>query len=148
MARLVLFWFSLLALPGLAVGQRPQNPLAPNPKFEPDRLLVPPPPDGVEDLRPYLGGQMPKIDPKGMDPKVLKELMDKLQKMPKDQRPDEAQIKKMLQENPAFKDPEFLKQLEKMLQDPNFPKNLEGKLPKDVDVPPLDEPEGGPQGQV
>ena len=43
---------------------------------------------------PFLAGKVP--NPKDVDPKVLKDLMDKLNKMPKDQQPDKAQIEEML----------------------------------------------------
>jgi hypothetical protein len=94
---------------------------------------IPGEPD-VEDFRPYLEGKLPRASGKDLDPKVLKDLMDKLNQMPKDQRPDKAQVQDLLK-NPDFKNPDFLKQLEKMLQDPDFPKNLESKLPQDVPVP-------------
>src|SRR4051812_13419814 len=87
---------------------QPRDPLRPNPQLEPDRLLqIPPGEPLVEDYRRWLTGQL-KQPPKNLDPKVLKELMDELNKMPKDKQPDKAQIEKMLKENPAFKDPEFL----------------------------------------
>ena len=132
----------------LADAQPRTGPQTPPPKqprmlLEPDRpamrpgwpVKARPGEEEIEDIRPYLDGKGPKAMPKDIDPKMLKELMDKLNKMPKDQQPDKAQIEEMLKNNPAFKDPRFLEQLEKMLQDPNFPKNLEGKLPKDVPVP-------------
>jgi hypothetical protein len=121
-----------LGQPGGGPGRRQLEPTEP--------LRLPGEPD-VEDFRPYLEGKAPKTKAKDLDPQKLKELMEKLNKMPKDQQPDKAQIEQMLKNNPAFKDPEFLKQLEKMFQDPDFPKNLEGKLPKDVPVP---NPEQGP----
>jgi hypothetical protein len=144
---------TLLAAVGVtasACGQpRPGQP-APPPPVNPPRIVDPerlgmrpgmiilkprPVEEEIEDIRPFLEGKMGKVPPKDIDPKVLKELMDKLNKMPKDEQPDKAQIEEMLKNNPAFKDPRFLEQLEKMLQDPNFPKNLEGKLPRDVPVP-------------
>src|SRR5689334_9903308 len=41
--------------------------------------------DTVEDPRPFLGGQLGQPTPKDMDPRVLKDLMDRLNGMPKDQ---------------------------------------------------------------
>jgi hypothetical protein len=117
---------------------QPRNPLPRNPQFEPPVLAPIPGEPVVEDHRRWLTGQL-KQAPKNLDPKVLKDLLDELNKMPKDQQPDTTQIEKMLKENPAFKDPEFLKQFEKMLKDPDFPKNMEGKLPKDTPVPDKDQ---------
>ena len=42
----------------------------------------------------------------------------------------------MAEENPQFKDPAFLKQMEQMSKPPDFPKNLEGKFPENVQPPP------------
>src|SRR5262245_7079453 len=112
--RPLLPFFAVIALAGPGFGQPPRNPQDINPKFEPNRklqILVEP---EVEDLRPYLEGKIPK-SPKDLDPKVLQELMNKLNKMPKDQQPDKGQVEELLKNNPAFKNPEFLKQLEKML---------------------------------
>jgi hypothetical protein len=87
----------------------------------------------VDDPRPFLAGRL--TAPKDVDPEALKKLLEKLKQLPKDEQTDKAQIEKMLRENPAFRDPRFLEQLDKMLRDPDFPRNLEGKLPKDVPVP-------------
>jgi hypothetical protein len=87
----------------------------------------------IDDARRLLAGMKGKPATKGMDPNRLKELMEKL---PKEQKMDPNQIEKMLQENPQFKDPAFLNQLEKMLESKNFPKNLEANLPKDNPKPP------------
>lgn len=95
----------------------------------------------VEDPRPFLGGMLGKTGPKDVNPKDLKDLLDKLNKLPKDQQPDKATIDQ-LKDNPAFKDPKFLEQLEKMLRDQDFPKNLEGKLPNGAPIP---DKEQGPQ---
>jgi uncharacterized membrane protein YgcG len=122
--------------PGDLVPPKPpeiRNPILPGMRLMPVKAR--PGDEEIEDIRPYLDGKMGKMTPKDIDPKVLRELMDKLNKMPKDQQPGRGQIEEMLKNNPAFKDPRFLEQLEKMLQDPNFPKNLEGKLPRDVPVP-------------
>jgi hypothetical protein len=114
--------------PGLAPRTGPAPGIRPAPV-----ILLPPGEPEVDDPRPFLAG---KLTPsKDVDPEVLKKLMDKLRQMPRDEQPDKAQIEKMLNENPAFKDPKFLEQLEKLLRDPDFPKNMEGKLPKDVAVP-------------
>jgi len=88
----------------------------------------------VEDPRPFLGGLLGKTGPKDVNPKDLKDLLDKLNKLPKDQQPDKETIEQ-LKNNPAFKDPKFLEQLEKMLRDQDFPRNLEGKLPEGTPVP-------------
>jgi hypothetical protein len=88
----------------------------------------------IDDPRPFLAGMLAKPKSRDMDPKALKDLMDKLKKMPKDQQPDKAQLDEILK-NPAFKDPKFLEQLEKMLRDPNFPKNIEGSLPEGAQLP-------------
>ena len=54
--------------------------------------------------------------------------MDKLPK----EKADQKQIEQLLKNNPQFKDPDFLKQLDKMSKSPQFPENLEGKLPTNV----------------
>jgi hypothetical protein len=105
-------------------------------KFEPNgRLILIPSEVGEEqipDWRLVLAGLIPKNKPPNLDPKLLKELMDKL---PKDQKANEKQIQEILEKNPKLKDPAFLHQLGQLKQDPNFPENLNQKLPKDIHVP-------------
>jgi hypothetical protein len=151
MFRTVLSIVSVLLVAGVAFGQPsrpPGGPLTPIPKkqtfgpgFIPGRgNAALDRDDSIEDPRPFLGGLLGKTAPKDVNPKDLKDLLDKLNKLPKDQQPDKAQLEELLK-SPAFKDPKFLEQLDKMLRDPDFPKNLEGKLP-DGSLP---DKEQGPQ---
>lgn len=139
MARFFVAVVLLLAIVGLTVGQSPRpgqfGQLNPKIKMGAADPMV-------EDPRPFLGRLFGKQPSKDLDPKVLKDLMDKLNQMPKDQQPDKAQIEELFKNNPAFKDPKFLEQLEKMLRDPDFPKNLEGNLPEGTPVP---DKEQGPE---
>jgi hypothetical protein len=92
----------------------------------------------VDDVRPWLDGiKGKKIQPKDIDPKMLKELMEKVQNMPKDQKPDQKQIEEMLEKNPQFKDPAFLEQLKKLVENQDFPGNLDQKFPNEK-LPPID----------
>jgi hypothetical protein len=92
----------------------------------------------VDDVRPWLDGKKgKKIQPKDIDPKLLKELMEKVQKMPKDEKPDQKQIEEMLEKNPQFKDPAFLEQLKKLVDNKDFPDNIEQKFPNEK-LPPID----------
>ena len=93
-----------------------------NPNFRP---FNPDEPD-VPDVRPWLMGIKKK--PKNIDPKLLKDLMQELQKKQKD---NPQQFEQMLKDNPQFQDPEFLKKVGQMMQEDNFPKNFEQHLPKD-----------------
>lgn len=117
-------------LPGLPVGGQPSPKKFPFSKgsVTGPRASIIELDETVEDPRPFLGGLLGKQVPKDVNPKDLKDLLDKLNKLPKDQQPDKAQLEELLK-SPAFKDPKFLEQLDKMLRDPDFPKNLEGKLP-------------------
>jgi hypothetical protein len=101
--------------------------------------------DVVDDVREFLAGKRPGVKPKDIDPELLRKLMESMGKqMPQDQKVDPKQVEKMLQEDKRFKDPAFLKQLEKLLESKDFPKNLEGKLPKDNPRPPaIDDPNLG-----
>ncbi|HEX3147323.1 MAG TPA: DUF4129 domain-containing protein [Gemmataceae bacterium] len=112
------------------------TPLHAQPLLEPDRKLQIPGEPTVPDYRKWFTGQL-KQPPK-LGPNDLKELLEQLKKMPKDKQPSKEELEKLFK-NPAFKDPEFLKQFDKMLHDPDFPKNLEGKLPKDTPVPDKDQ---------
>ena len=93
------------------------------------------PKDGqVDDVRPYLEGLFKKIQPRDIDPKLLKELIEK---MPKDQKVNPKQVEEILKNNQRFKDPEFLNQLEKLLNSKDFKNDLEQKLPQDGPRPPI-----------
>lgn len=145
MFRTVLSVLPVLAVTGVVVGQWPDAPTggpAPTlpkgmrgPVGGPRVVVVGDADNTVEDPRPFLGALLGRAAPKDVTRKDLKDLLDKLDKLPKDRQPDKAQVEKLLQDNPAFKDPRFLEQLEKMLRDPDFPKNLEGKLPDGTPVP-------------
>jgi hypothetical protein len=102
----------------------------------PEIKKKPQPDNSVDDVRPWLLGLTKKIQPKDLDPKLLKELMEKMEKLPKDQKPDPKEIEKLVNDNPRFKDPEFLKQLEKLVNDKDFPKQLDQKLPDNQKLPP------------
>jgi hypothetical protein len=91
----------------------------------------------VPDFRLWLRGLNKKQLPKDVDPKLLQELMKKL---PEDQRANKKDIEQLLEQNPQFKDPAFLKQLGEMVQSDDFPKNLEEKLPKDGPPIPNEQP--------
>ena len=91
----------------------------------------------VPDFRLWLRGLNKKQLPKDVDPKLLQELMKKL---PEDQRANKKDIEQLLEKNPQFKDPAFLKQLGEMVQSDDFPKNLEEKLPKDGPPIPNEQP--------
>ncbi len=82
--------------------------------------------DQVEDVRPFLDGRGRKSRPKDIDPKLLKDL---LEKMPKNQKVDPKQFEKLLKENPNLQNREFLHQLEQLLKDDRFPDNLQQQIP-------------------
>jgi hypothetical protein len=131
-----------IAVSGIAVAQPPIPPgrgpavLQLGPEMRKTPSHQPRPGEEVlEDIRQWLLGGKQKIQPKDVDPKLLKELMEKL---PKDQKTDPKQIEEMLNNNKQFKDPEFLKQLEKMLDSGDFPKNIQDKFPKDVPPPKIE----------
>ena len=86
----------------------------------------------VADFRNRLLGKNKKNSPNKIDPELLKKLMEKL---PKDQKANPEQLEKMFQENPQLRDPAFLKQLEKLLESKDFPKNLGENFPKDQASP-------------
>jgi hypothetical protein len=142
-----MFRSALLSLIGLAatvVVAQPPPPLPPgrgpgviSVGGEPQKPSHRPGPNEaeLEDFRLWLEVGKKKSRPPEVDPKLLKELMDKL---PKEQKADPKQIEKMMQENQQFKNPEFLKQLEKLLESGEFPKNLENKFPKDVPPPKIE----------
>ncbi|HJZ89684.1 MAG TPA: DUF4129 domain-containing protein [Gemmataceae bacterium] len=111
----------------------------------PASQLAPPEAMKVDDVREFLASRRPGIKPQDIDPELLKKLMETMGKeMPRDQKVDPKQVEKMLQEDKRFKDPAFLKQLEKLLESKDFPKNIEGKLPKDDPRPPaIDDPKLG-----
>ena len=127
---------AVLMAGSIALAQQPAKLKQPRPSA-PVRLTIPEE-ITVDDVRPYLMGLTKKIQPKDLDPKKLKELMDKL---PKDQKPDQKQIEEFLKENPQFKDPEFLKQLEPLVGDEEFPKQLDQKLPDNAKLPKNIDPE-------
>lgn len=133
LSRSLLAGVAAVALCGLAgaQGPRPLGPPAGAPLRPPANLPRPEAKEGeVDDVRPWLLRLTGKQIQKDIDPEVLKDLMEKLKKLPKEDRPDPKQIEKLLKDNPKFKDPEFLKQLEKLVGDQEFPDNLEGKVPK------------------
>jgi hypothetical protein len=100
------------------------------------RIAVPEPgPDQVDDFRNWVLGKKPAA-PKDIDPKVLKDFMNEVGKMPKGKQPDQQQIEKLLKDNPQFKDPAFLEQLKKMVDSKDFPGNLQKKLYQPPDGPP------------
>src|SRR5262245_57933327 len=89
----------------------------------------------VDDFRRWLEGQMVMPKQKDIDPNLLKELMEKLPK----EKQDPEQIKQWLKEHPEFqKDPEFMKQMNELKKYPQFPENLNEKLPKGADPPPIE----------
>jgi hypothetical protein len=95
----------------------------------------------VEDVRPWLSGLTKKNPAKDLDPKMLKDLIDKVQKLPKDQKADPEQLNDLLDKNPQFKDPAFLEQLKKLAENKDFPANLGQKFP-DEKLGPI---ENGPE---
>jgi len=89
----------------------------------------------VDDYRHWLEGQMNRPKQKEIDPELLKKLMEQL---PKDKQTQE-QMKQWLKEHPEFqKDPEFMKQMNELKKSEQFPENLNEKLPKGVEPPPID----------
>jgi hypothetical protein len=93
----------------------------------------------VDDVRQWLLGQKAKPKTDDIDPKKLQDLMQKLNQN-KD-NVDPKQIEQLLKDNPQFQNKEFLDQLKKLVDDPNFPQNLENKLPKEDGVPPIENKE-------
>jgi hypothetical protein len=93
----------------------------------------------LNDVRRWLLGQKGKQTQSELDPQKLKDLLEKLNRLPKDQQPDPMQVEKLLKDNPQFRDPAFLQQLAKLLEDPNFPDNLGGRLPKTDPLPGIDD---------
>lgn len=81
----------------------------------------------VDDVRKWLAGFGTKVNPKDLDPKMLKDLMEKLAK---NQKTDQKQMEEMLKNNP-----EFRKQLEQLLKSKDFPQNLDNKLLPDEPRP-------------
>ena len=165
---------ALLAMPGMAQPFPPRNqpnvpiPLQPLPPKAPNAAGEQPFPVGmpagvavdpdVPDLRGWLDGSLRNNDKSGppLDPKMLADLLQKMRqnKEAGGEGPeggnDPAAMENMLKNNPAFKNPEFLKSLEKMMGDKNFPNNMKEKLgaagqdPKVVDkMPDLKEKLGG-----
>jgi hypothetical protein len=84
----------------------------------------------LDDLRRFLDPNYKRPTPKDVDPKLLKDLMEKMKG-----KEGQEQIEKMLNDNPSFRDPEFLKQLGKMKEAEDFPRNFEQRLPPDVRPP-------------
>lgn len=89
--------------------------------------FMPPGEQMVPDFRQWLRGLNKKDLSKDLDPKLLKDLIDKL---PKEQQPQPEEIQDLLRKNPQFKDPAFLKQLADIVKSEDFSKNLKEKLPK------------------
>jgi hypothetical protein len=150
MLRPVLFalvTFTAVTVVGSAAAQVPANgrPPATGPRglIRVDPGQFPPvgfPPDGnpmVPDFRLWLRGLNKVAPPKDVDPKLLKDLMDQLNKLPKGegQPVQKEDIEKLLEKNPQFKNPAFVEPLKELAKDPDFPKKLESKLPDDA--PPI-----------
>jgi uncharacterized membrane protein YgcG len=113
------------SLPDLKLG--PGSPGIPGGTARPGQQLV-------DDYRRWLEGQMAMPKQKEIDPKLLKELMEKLPK----EKQDQEQIKQWLKEHPEFqKDPDFMKQMNELKKSEQFPENLNEKLPKGVEPPPI-----------
>jgi hypothetical protein len=140
-----LFGSSLLVALGCAicaVGQpaklgQPQSP-PPAPKgFTPipsPIQILPPRPgeEDVEDVRPWLEGKKGKKSDE-VDPKVMQKLLKDLNK---DGKLDPEQVKQMLKDNPGL-----LKQLEKMVDSPDFAEKIKNGWPKDQGEPPVGDSE-------
>ena len=90
--------------------------------------------DQVDDFRNWVLGKKP-TGQKDIDPKTLKDFMDKVGKM-QGKQPDQKQIEDLLKSNPKFQDPAFLQQLQEMAKSPNFPNNLQQKLNPPQSGPP------------
>ncbi|HVK07967.1 MAG TPA: hypothetical protein VM597_04230, partial [Gemmataceae bacterium] len=118
--------------PAVKQGPRPQ------PKFDlpPQPHFMVPDAEQVDDFRHWLAGKMPKA-PKDIDPKVLKDFMDQVGRMPNNKQPDPKQIEDLLKSNPKFQDPAFLKQLQQMVESKDFPGNLQQKLNQQPGEPPV-----------
>src|SRR5262245_41468525 len=89
----------------------------------------------VDHFRRWLEGKMAMPKQKEFDANKLKELMEQL---PKDKQSKE-QIQQWLKDHPDFqKDPDFMKQMNELKKSEQFPENLNEKLPKGVEPPPID----------
>lgn len=142
--------WSVLIVMGVVAGRSSAQfpPPMPRQGLAPPGIRVGPPShvpgqgeEQIDDIRQWLSGVFPK-NPADMDPKVLKDLVDKVGKMPKGEQPNQQQVEQLLKNNPQFKDPAFLKQLKTLVDSPDFPKNLQQKLPREGPRPPLpDNPE-------
>jgi hypothetical protein len=105
-------------------------PPGPSPFLKHDpghRPFFPPPDEQIPDLRSLFEGTGKA--PHGIDPKAYKELFERLSTDGKLKAND---FKDIFKDNPNFQNPEFLKALQKMMDDPNFPDNFKGKLPTDL----------------
>lgn len=127
---------AVLAVNSAVSAQPPEKSKFPRPAGAGLPRNVTPPDNDVDDVRLWLLRLTNKTPQKELDPKLLKELMDKMQKLPKDQKPDPKDIEKLVNDNPQFKDAAFLKQLEKLVEDKEFPNQLEQKLPDNQKLPP------------
>ncbi len=143
--RIVTLTLLLVGLPVLAQPV-PETPKGKEPKQirggsegKFDRMLemMPPGPgqEAVDDFRMYLEGKVPK--PKDIDPNKLKDLLDKVSKLPKDQQTDRKSLERMLRDNPQFMDPEFLKQLKSLANSDDFKQKLDSKFPPTEERPPI-----------
>ncbi|WP_157369291.1 hypothetical protein [Zavarzinella formosa] len=98
----------------------------------------------VDDLRGWLDGTLkPRGKSKPVDPKMLEDLLSKLKDG--NQGLDPRELENLLKNNPQFKNPDFLKSLEKMRGEGDFPRNLKRPIrenngdPRIVDrIPDLD----------
>src|SRR5438132_174599 len=121
-------WIVVMLIGGLLPMQvlaQPKGPPTTGKKDNPTGFGVPVPDANVDDVRPWLLGQGKKLNSKDIDPKLLKDLMEKL---PKDQKIDQQQIENILNSNEKFQDKNFLKQLEGLSKSEDFPQNLKDKL--------------------
>lgn len=113
--------------------------------------LAPPIPPGgnqfeedVPDLRGWLDGSIRNLGKNnGLDPKTLADLLSKMKQGKEGLNAgDPAALDNLIKNNPAFKNPEFLKSLEKMMGDKSFPNNFKDQLkaagqdPKSIDKVP------------
>ena len=128
----VLLFVGVVAAPCPAQCANLQPPVG-----HPSGMTARPADELVDDFRNWLydGKPRPKINEE--DRKKLQELMKKLND---NKEVDPKQIEKIVKEHPELQNKDFLKQMEKMLQDPEFMKNLEGKIQKN-DGPPIGEQE-------
>jgi hypothetical protein len=138
--------FAILVLIGIAANltsARGQLTPPPRSKIESNSRFGNPPSgpqkeeELLEDFRQWLFEGKPRPKNNDIDPKKFQELMKKLNE---NKDVDPKQVEKLLKEHPELQNKDFLKQMEKMLEDPEFMKNLEGKLQKN-DGPPVTDQE-------